>query len=521
MMRREIQYEEILNQGVWSPALYQNELVSTKTWLPLRDFLDEAEARTKGFEPGSEVYVTQSPIQFLRTKAFNREFALLYPKGDAIVGISPHAWNGKGLKSGDVLVVKDSNVGEVAVVPDGDWSKTGWSNGIAKANISKNRDFIIGFLKFGNFQKQVEAMTPRGATIKHAGDKWLNTKVPLPAHHPRERVMRLIEVLTRASLALENKLVTLSGKIQRLVSDEILGNQKENTFLYMEPRVSDLTATGRFDAAFHSEACKKLLFLAQNYIHGSESVEEAGFNVIPGPSLEIKIIKKRVDSNDDVPGYYRMFIPKNISEYGTMITVPFMGTPAKLPLLEQGDVLVGEAGFRKGRSYIFIDPPGKATTNAHGLIVRRIDKDLRKSVAFRCIFDWYRSTGLIDLLAVGGSGGHFSPSYFKLLALPKLPEEIQDKLLQLYVGGKLPLIKFPTCHMEKEFDESRYMRWLSVKSDSLGVLGLSRVTHAINEKLRMLFVKLADGEEIEFGAEVTDLLSSLHAATMTGHGKEF
>ena len=98
-----------------------------------------------------------------------------------------------------------------------------------------------------------------------------------------------------------------------------------------------------------------------------------------------------------------------------MSRLSWLGTRKKLPLLRQGDILFGEAGFGKGRTIVLVDEVENATTNAHGLYARREDGDLAASIFFRCIFHWYRSVGLIDLMAVGGSGGHFSPEYFDSL----------------------------------------------------------------------------------------------------------
>jgi hypothetical protein len=39
---------------------------------------------------------------------------------------------------------------------------------------------------------------------------------------------------------------------------------------------------------------------------------------------------------------------------------------------------------------------------------------------------------LIDLMAVGGSGGHFSPEYFNHLRIPKFPDDKQANIAYLY-----------------------------------------------------------------------------------------
>jgi hypothetical protein len=109
-----------------------------------------------------------------------------------------------------------------------------------------------------------------------------------------------------------------------------------------------------------------------------------------------------------------------------------LGTAKELPALTQGDVLFGEAGFGKGRTIVLIDAMDRATTNAHGLYARRTDGDLSESIFFRCIFHWYRSMRLIDLMAVGGSGGHFSPEYFDSLLIPRFPDDVREKIVRLY-----------------------------------------------------------------------------------------
>jgi hypothetical protein len=122
-----------------------------------------------------------------------------------------------------------------------------------------------------------------------------------------------------------------------------------------------------------------------------------------------------------------------LKEYGTMNIIQYLGTPKKLPLLRQGDVVIGEAGFQKGRSIVLVEAYDKCTTNAHGLCARRDDGDLVKSIFFRCIFNWYRNARLVDIMGVGGSGGHLSPSYFDdYIRIPRVPRGKQEEIASLY-----------------------------------------------------------------------------------------
>ena len=97
----------------------------------------------------------------------------------------------------------------------------------------------------------------------------------------------------------------------------------------------------------------------------------------------------------------------------------------------------------------------RATTNAHGLYARRTDGNLAESIFFRCIFHWYRSVRLIDLMAVGGSGGHFSPEYFDSLLIPKFKDGLKEKIVKLYHSPQptdkrpLKLSQFVAHHRER------------------------------------------------------------------------
>jgi type I restriction enzyme S subunit len=211
----------------------------------------------------------------------------------------------------------------------------------------------------------------------------------------------------------------------------------------------------RFDAAIYSHEYKSKMWLMTNYARGCRTPTAAGFTVKPGPSLEIKILRTRLDSETPKPGFYTLLIPANISEYGTMSKIVWMGTAKQLPLLSQGDVLFGEAGFGKGRTIVLIDAMDRATTNAHGLYARRADGDLAESIFFRCIFHWYRSVRLIDLMAVGGSGGHFSPEYFDSLLIPRFPDALKAQIVSLYHSPAATPLKPPSLGKFVEYHRTR------------------------------------------------------------------
>ena len=74
----------------------------------------------------------------------------------------------------------------------------------------------------------------------------------------------------------------------------------------------------------------------------------------------------------------------------------------------------------------------KCITNAHGNRLRQNDGDIELSIYVRCILSWYKKFGLFDFMAVGGSGGHISPSYFDQILIPTFPDDVKKKIVELY-----------------------------------------------------------------------------------------
>jgi hypothetical protein len=417
---------------VWSAGMYRPVGVPNPNALPLSDLLDPQNPYDKGTEPGSDAYAPHSPFTMLRTRALQDHSYLLSLKGDATVPVVPRKFVAPSLRDGDILLSKDSNVGECAIVDGHRWSNFMFSAGIVRLHPAIDRWYLFAFLKHPLFKAQLVAKAARGATITHAKKLWLDCLIPFPRQPDAKEVERYVSALTQAIVHKERAIRERSDLIQDQIQRELHRGQSNRPFNFELPSFSDIHCLGRLDACIYDREYKSKIWLINNYRHGSVTPTEDGFSVTPGPSLELKIIKTRIDSDTPRPGYYALILPMNLSEYGTINVIQYLGTAKRLPLLEKGDVLFGEAGFQKGRSVVLLERIDKCTTNAHGLIARRADGDLRRSIFFRCIFNWYRTMRLIDLMAVGGSGGHFSPQYFDYLRIPRFPEAVRERIVDLY-----------------------------------------------------------------------------------------
>jgi type I restriction enzyme S subunit len=478
--------KEVLAKGFsWSPSMYKCVDIPTQKTKPVSELIAGYD---KGSDPGSRYYLQRSTHYLIRTKALQDHSALIYPKGDAITPMNPRAFEDLSLSDGDILLSKDSNIGECAMVDGDRWKNYAISGGLVRLRPSIDRFYLFAFLKHSLFREELYAMVPRGATIAHANTLWLDCKIPFPDQPDAECVVRYVSALMEAIVDKERSIRERNDAILQSIAMELDTGQRNKHFRYEYPQLDEARVRARFDAAIYSREYKSKMWLMENYGRGCRTPTQAGFIVKPGPSLEIKILRTRIDSNTPKRGFYTLLIPANISEYGTMCKVTWLGTGKKLPILQQGDVLFGEAGFGKGRTIVLIDGMDSPTTNAHGLYARRSDGDLTESIFFRCIFHWYRSMRLIDLMAVGGSGGHFSPEYFDSLMIPRFPEELKSSIVKLYHN--------PAKEPPAPSSVSDFVAYHRVRNAGLGIWELDAEMKVLQAELAAVQEKIIQGKTI-------------------------
>ncbi len=133
---------------------------------------------TYGKEVGSFNYIENSKIKFIRTKCLQDTSILLNEKEE--ININPKSFRTFNLLKGDILLVKDSNIGEICYLNE-DLPNHSISSGIVKINLNTKIDkfYIIGIMKSSFFKEQIDLMTPKGATIRHSKDSFKYTKIPI------------------------------------------------------------------------------------------------------------------------------------------------------------------------------------------------------------------------------------------------------------------------------------------------------------------------------------------------------
>ena len=268
---REIALRELSSKAAsWSAGMYRRVEIPTTHTRPIRDLISGYD---KGSDPGSMYYMANSTHHFIRTKALQASSHLIYPKGDAITPINPRAFKDMALTDGDILLSKDSNVGECAMVDGDRWRNHTLSGGIVRLRPSINRYYLFAFLKHELFKTELLSMVPRGATIAHANELWLDCHVPFPAQQDAEDVVAYVAALSEAIVDKEKTVRIRNDEINTEIFGELSANQDKRIFRYDYPTRDEVLSSLRFDAAVYGERFKREEHLIKNYKRGWANYE--------------------------------------------------------------------------------------------------------------------------------------------------------------------------------------------------------------------------------------------------------
>ena len=472
-----------------SSSQYMDLIMPNDNFLFVKDFLRRPLRRKDlGVEVGSLNYIGQSTHYFIRTKALQSHSFLPEIMSETTLPIMPDSFVKMNLKQGDILISKDSNIGEVVIL-DKDYPNFMLSGAIYRLPVTEKKFYLLAFIKHNIFREQLDFMVPKGATIRHAKSMFLDCKIPMPINDS-DNVINFVEILTQAVINKERLIKERHETILKSIEKELLENQKPNKFCFELPRIKELEEVGRLDTSLYSKAFKEHNFKVKNYKHGSKNLISRGFTWIRGTSLEKNFIGIRVDSDKYVKGFYELALPTNISQFGFLDKSIFIGTPTKLKTILQGDIIFGGEGFEKGRTYVVVENSHNVATNYHGIRIINTNENLTESIFIRCFLAYWREKGMIDYIGVGGSGGHCAPSYFHLIETPLFKEEKQKEIALLYHN---PEIDFQA----ETFTLANFLEKDNEYNQQAGIYELDKTAKQLKEILNKAIDDIANDRNVD------------------------
>jgi len=92
-------------------------------------------------------------------------------------------------------------------------------------------------------------------------------------------------------------------------------------------------------------------------------------------------------------------------------------------------------------------------------------------------------------MAVGGSGGHFSPDYFEFVLIPRFPEPRQHQIARLYHN--------PAPRPAREATLTNFVTWHREWNEGLGIWELDRELKALQRTLACRQEEIIEGRSVK------------------------
>lgn len=414
-----------------SPSMHKIFIASNANTKTVRDFLSRDLLRTDlGTEVGSINYVKGSLKYFIKTKALQSHSYLPLFSNESVENIHPGSFINHSLQKEDIIISKDSNIGEVIIL-DKDYPHHMLSGALYKLPIVVNKFYLLAFLKHRFFREQLDSIVPKGVTIRHAGTKFLDCEIPLPNKNV-DKTVSFVESLMQLIINCEIEIQSKYSKIDKLIEEELLGNQlNKNNFNYQYPTFEDVNLNKRLDTRTYSEQFKQIDFAIKNYNLGYYFIESTKLKSGNTPSV-------RHISNEETLMKYRWITPTNCSDYGYIMINEYINMLTKNNINENAMLLInrtsrGGVGEYVGIATFYdIKEYGKGH---HNQGIYRVtgygDNDL---IFMTCFMNSQIMRKYCSSICVGSKMKEIKLNQFLNIPFPRFKEDIKAQIIKLFIN---------------------------------------------------------------------------------------
>jgi len=436
-----------------SPINYQIVRCKNKNIEYIKTLIDEDNTFV-GKEIGEQSYRDfNTGYKYIRTRSI-QGFSNLLVNEEDIIFIIPSSFKDYNLFNGDILFVKDTNIGDVAIFHNFYNKKYSFNSGIMKLTFKENKYYIYAFLKSNFIKSQLKVLIPKGATIKHSKKKIMECFIPFPKE---KNIIEYISILTEDMINKEIEIYKRNKEIDFEIDKELKENQKKNNFIFHFPKNKELKNEKRLDIGIYCKNFKKILYLIKNYKGGYfENIFDMGFDMHRGQNLQISCIGDSIISEIGNGYMYKLIRNEELGNKKNIGEIKFLGNINKnLMAIKKGEIMFSSEG-NIGNVMIFCDEISNTISNIHGRFIYKKDEiSLKESVFLGCFLNYLKGLDFYNNLRVGGQGGSLTDNHFYKIAIPKFKEEIKNKILKLYYN---PIKKEDfnlVCYLKKEFKRNK------------------------------------------------------------------
>lgn len=466
-----------------SSSQYMDFVIPNPNFLYVRDFLTRPLRRKDlGVEVGSLNYIGKSPYYFLRTKALQQHSFLPEITNETAVPIMPKCFVNMNLRKGDLIISKDSNIGEIVIL-DKDYQNYMLSGALYKLPVSDKKYYLLAFIKHNVFREQLDFMVPKGATIRHAKTLFLDCKIPMPNHNA-DNTIKFIELLTQAIINKEQLIKNRHENILNLIEQELLSNQKPNKFKFELPTIKEIEEVGRLDTGIYTEQFKKIKFLIQNYKNGYFYIDAD--KIKSGSTPEVRFIGNIKALKN------RWVTPTHCSDYGTLseerINLEGSNNINEDCILlinrtSKGGIgeYVGIAGFYNYKDF------GKGHHNQG--MYRVFNYQTHELLFMLCFLNCSLMRKYCAGLSVGSKMKELKTEQFLQIPFPNFPENKQKEISQLYHN--------PNSNYQADtFTLDNFLEQDNAFNEKAGIYELDKTAKQLKEILNKAIDDIANDREV-------------------------
>ena len=444
-----VDYKTLLKKNNFSANNLSIFSFSSCKNIPLKKLLSRnLLKKDNGVEVGSINYIKKSPNIFIKAKSLSVDNYLLTLDSETFEYIRPQVFVNMNLKKGDLIISKDSNIGEVGFIGE-DMPNAMLSTAMYKLPITENKYYISSFIKSDYFREQLNILVPKGATIRHAGKKFLDCLV---AFSEDDKVTKLIDLLSKYVFLIEEKMNEKESTIFLKIDNHLKENSKINEHEHFDyVKISDLTYENRFDVGMYSKEFRRIQELISHYKYGISTFDELEYSITRGQNLQVSSIGKSLYSSTNLYDYYSLVLSNSITNHMTFKVNNYLGSKQDLKTIKKGDIIFTCRG-NLGKCFVLCSNI-KAITNIDNVHISSDKHSLNENIMLSCYLHYLQKINHLNNIAIQGSGADsFTKYHFDKIRIPKFKNSIIDELSFLYNNSFEFEINDNESEMTKIFD---------------------------------------------------------------------
>ena len=425
-------YKSVLNKNcLLSSSLHHEVDINNSNILLLKDLLERELKRSDlGKEVGSINYVNGSNFFFVKTKALQDYSFLPIFNSESTETVSPQSFQNQNLKKGDVILSKDSNIGEVIILDD-DYPNYMLSGALYKLPLKETyKYYALAMIKHKYFREQLDKIVPKGATIRHAGTKFLDCMIPFPNNNC-ESIVSYITQLTKKVIDIEVEIKNKYKIISSIIEEELIKNSTcENSYKY--PTYNCLMNLKRLDTGVYSKSFLYIDGLIKNYNNGYFFISADKLRSGNTP----KVRQFDTFKNGDV----RWVTPTNCSDYGYIENYESIKTTSKCNLTEDSSLFINRTSRGGKGEYVGISTfydyksYGNGYHNQGIYRVTGYSKDIL--IFITCFLNIPIMRKYCSGLSVGSKMKEIKSEQFLSIPIPKFNNQKLTDVVNLFYSGE-------------------------------------------------------------------------------------